>query len=69
MEKNDSKRGTCVKGKGYNLLVRFQDRKEGILLVLKIPWVPFTNNVAERDLRMDEGAAKSFKVLANSLGR
>ena len=37
---------------GHNLLLRFQNYKRDVLRFLTEPDVPFTNNQAERDLRM-----------------
>lgn len=37
---------------GHNLLVRLRDKKEDVLRFLTTPGVPFTNNLAERDIRM-----------------
>jgi len=39
-------------GKSRNLLVRFRDYEDNVLLFMKDPLVPFTNNQGERDLRM-----------------
>ena len=38
--------------KSYNLLIRLRDNKESVLRFLYEEDVPFTNNLAERDLRM-----------------
>lgn len=46
------KRGRAKKPKWLNLLERFDKHKESILLFLKNNQVPFTNNQAERDIRM-----------------
>ena len=37
---------------GHNLLARFQKRREDTLRFLHDPSVPFSNNEAERDVRM-----------------
>ncbi len=46
------KRGRRKRRIGHNLALRLQKYKEGVLLFLRDPVVPFTNNQAERDLRM-----------------
>jgi transposase len=46
------KRGRKAKTKSLNLLECYRDRKASILLFLHDPYVPFDNNLAERDLRM-----------------
>jgi transposase len=38
--------------KGHNLLLRFRKCKDAVLRFLTTPFVPFTNNQAEQDLRM-----------------
>lgn len=45
-------KGSRKKRVGHNLLLRLQTYKSDILRFLSDPSVPFTNNLAERDLRM-----------------
>jgi transposase len=45
-------RGRIRRRTGHNLLLRLRDHKEATLRFLSDPTVPFTNNQAERDLRM-----------------
>jgi len=45
-------RGRQRRRTGHNLLLRLQSRKEDVLRFLADPGVPFTNNLAENDLRM-----------------
>jgi transposase len=45
-------RGCRRRRTGHNLLLRLRDHKEATLRFLSDPTVPFTNNQAERDLRM-----------------
>lgn len=45
-------RGRVKRRVGHNLLLRFQNYKRDVLRFLTEPDVPFTNNQAERDLRM-----------------
>jgi transposase len=46
------KTGRAAKRPGHNLLIRFRDFKDAVLRCLFEPGVPFTNNLAERDIRM-----------------
>ena len=46
------RRGRVRRRTGHNLLLRLRDHKEATLRFLYAPIVPFTNNQAERDLRM-----------------
>ena len=46
------KRGRLKKGKAQNLLERLGDYRENVLAFLERPEIPFTNNQAERDIRM-----------------
>ncbi len=50
--KAGKRRGRQRRRTGHNLLLRLQNRKEDVLRFLIDPSVPFTNNLAERDLRM-----------------
>jgi transposase len=45
-------RGRVKRRTGHNLLLRFQNFRDDVLRFLIEPDVPFTNNQAERDLRM-----------------
>ena len=47
-----SKRGRVKRRVGHNLLLRLKDYASDVLRFLIEPDVPFTNNQAERDLRM-----------------
>jgi transposase len=47
-----SNRGSVPKRTGHNLLSRFKNYKADILRFLFDPKIPFTNNDAERDIRM-----------------
>ena len=46
------RRGTPRRRKGHNLALRLHERRDETLRFLTDPGVPFTNNEAERDLRM-----------------
>lgn len=46
------KRGRLAKSEAHNLWERLQRHEQAVLLFAKDPHVPFTNNRAERDLRM-----------------
>lgn len=50
--KPKGKRGKIAKSDAHNLWERLQDNETAVLLFAKDPNVPFTNNRAERDLRM-----------------
>ena len=47
-------RGRVAKSAAHNLWERFKDYADAVLLFAKLPHVPFTNNRAERDLRMSK---------------
>ena len=46
------RRGRKPRRTGHNLLLRLESRKQDVLRFLRDPAVPFTNNQAERDVRM-----------------
>ncbi len=50
-EKKKGQRGRAKGSKGYNLIQRLEKYKTAVLAFAFLPWVPFTNNQAERDLR------------------
>lgn len=51
-EKENGKRGKIAKSDAHNLWERFEKYEKEVLLFAKLSFVPFTNNRAERDLRM-----------------
>jgi transposase len=52
MKGGGKRRGRAPCRAGHNLLSRFLTRREDTLRFLREPAVPFTNNEAERDVRM-----------------
>jgi transposase len=52
--KPTGKRGKLAKSDAHNLLERLQNHETSVLLFAKDPHVSFTNNRAERDLRMSK---------------
>lgn len=48
------KRGKVAKSDAHNLWERLKKHETAVLLFAKLPHVPFTNNRAERDLRMSK---------------
>jgi len=65
--KASGKRGKVAKSDAHNLLERLRKYEAGVLLFAKDPYVSFTNNRAERDLRMAKvkqkvsGCFRTFK--------
>ena len=53
-EKRSGRRGKIAKSDAHNLLERLKKYEKSVLLFAKNPYVSFTNNRAERDLRMDK---------------
>lgn len=54
VKENGEVRGRTAQSKTCNLLLRFQDKAEDILRFMSDPNAEFTNNQAERDLRMNK---------------
>jgi len=52
--KQNGKPGKVAKSDAHNLWERLKDHESAVLLFTKLPHVPFTNNRAERDLRMSK---------------
>ena len=61
-------RGRAAQAKGKNLLDRFVKHKEGVLRFSTDFSVPFTNNLAERDLRMIKVKEKISGTFASFKG-
>ena len=53
-EKPKGHRGKIAKSDAHNLLERLRQHESAVLLFAKMAEVPFTNNRAERDLRMSK---------------
>ena len=51
---NNGKRGRVARSDAHNLWERLKKHETAVLLFAKLPYVPFTNNRAERDLRMSK---------------
>ena len=52
--RQNGKRGRIAKSDAHNLWERMKKHENAILRFAKVPHVPFTNNRAERDLRMSK---------------
>jgi len=52
--RQNGKRGRVATSDAHNLWGRLKRHEEAVLLFAKLPHVPFTNNRAERDLRMSK---------------
>jgi transposase len=64
------RRGRKARRTGHNLLLRLANRRQDVLRFLTDPNVPFTNNQAERDVRMMKVKQKisgSFRSLEGAL--
>ena len=51
-KKTDKRRGRIAKSDAHNLWERLNKFEISVLLFARLPYVPFTNNRAEQDLRM-----------------
>ena len=65
-ERAKGKRGKIAKSDAHNLCERLRKHGEGVLLFAKLADVPFTNNRAERDLRMAKVKQKVSGCFRNS---
>jgi transposase len=66
---NSKKRGRIAKSKGLNLLQRLKNNQDAILAFAFFEEIPFTNNQAERDLRMVKTKLKvstCFRTIAGA---
>ena len=63
-----SKKGKIKKEKERNLLERLQNFEDDVLRFLTNPLVPFTNNLAENDLRMTKVQQKISGCFKNNDG-
>ena len=62
------KRGKTAQSKSRNLLERLERRQEDVLRFMKVRIVPFTNNLAERDIRMTKVHQKISGCFRSQLG-
>jgi transposase len=65
---NPHKRGRIAKSKGLNLLERLKNNQDAILAFAFFEEIPFTNNQAERDLRMVKTKMKVATCFRTILG-
>lgn len=66
LERSRQSRGRLKRRPGFNLLIRFKILKDDVLRFLVDFDVPFTNNLAERDIRMTKVKMKisgAFRTL------
>lgn len=66
-EKQNGKRGKMAKSDAHNLWERLRDNESSVLLFAKKSEVSFTNNRAERDLRMSKVKQKVSGCFRNEL--
>lgn len=64
--KPNGKRGRIAKSDAHNLLERLQQHEQAVLLFARNPFVSFTNNRAERDLRMGKVKQKVSGCFRNA---
>ncbi len=65
-DKPQGKRGKIAKSDAHNLWERFKEHEQAVLLFAKDSHVAFTNNRAERDLRMSKVKQKVSGCFRNS---
>jgi transposase len=69
LERSPQSRGRLKRRPGFNLLIRFKAFKDDVLRFLVDFDVPFTNNLAEQDIRMTKVKMKisgAFRTLAGA---
>ncbi|EQD74795.1 transposase, partial [mine drainage metagenome] len=62
--KQNGQRGRVAKSDAHNLWERLKEHEGAVLLFARDPNVPFTNNRAERDLRMSRSNKRSLAASA-----
>ncbi|MGH2713015.1 MAG: IS66 family transposase [Thermoleophilaceae bacterium] len=62
-------RGPIARSKSANLLRRLDGQRDEVLRFAHDFRVPFSNNQAERDIRMVKAAAEDLRLLAHQRGR
>ena len=66
-EKPDGKKGKIAKSDAHNLFERLRKYEQAVLLFAYDPYVSFTNNRAERDLRMGKVKQKISGCFRNEV--
>jgi transposase len=66
--RQDGKRGRIAKTDAHNLWERLKKYETAVLLFAKLPHVSFTNNRAERDLRMSKVKQKVSGCFRTAIG-
>ncbi|MEO6319588.1 MAG: transposase, partial [Polaromonas sp.] len=63
--KAPGQRGRVKQSSAFNLLRRLLEREQEVLRFVRDLGVPFTNNLAERAIRMALGLAENFRLLSH----
>ena len=56
------KRGRPKQSKARNLLDRLIEHRDSVLMFALVDYIPFTNNMAENDIRMTKVQQKNFRM-------